>query len=91
MDVRQLIGKQFRYQSKYGLSDWIDTVKDITTQNEMVFDPPLTLKVIQEGEPYKASECKIIGVKCKLFVVSERGEQHYEFDNCVFKDEDYVG
>jgi hypothetical protein len=88
MDVRQLIGKQFRYQGKYGLSDWTDTVKDIVTQNEIVFDPPLTMKVIKGNESYKASECKIIGFKYKLFVVSEKSEQHYEFYDCIFKDED---
>lgn len=85
MDVRQLIGKKFRYQSKYGLSGWTDTVKDIITQNDIVFDPPLTLEDLKSG-PYKASKFKVIGFKCKLFVVSERGEQHYEFDDCIFND-----
>ena len=86
MDVRQLIGKKFRYQSKYGLSDWTDTVKGIITQNEIVFDPPLTMNVLKGEEIYKARKCKVIGFKCELFVVSERGEQHYEFENCIFND-----
>ena len=86
MDVRKLIGKKFRYQSKHGLSDWTDTVKDIVTLNDIVFDPPLTMNTLTGDEIFKASKFKIIGFKCKLFVVSEGGEQHYEFDNCIFND-----
>ncbi len=86
MDVRQLIGKQFRYKGKYGLSNWTDTVKDIITQNDIEFDPPLTMSVLTGDEIFKARKCKVIGFKCKLFVVSEKGEQYYEFDDCIFSD-----
>ena len=50
MDVRKLIGKKFRYQSKHGLSDWTDTVKDIVTLNDIVFDPPLTMNTLTGDE-----------------------------------------
>jgi len=38
MDVRQLIGKQFRYKGKYGLSDWTDTYlkKETNITNLMI-------------------------------------------------------
>lgn len=88
MDVRQLIGKKFRYQSKYGLSDWEDTVKDIITQNNIEFDPPLNMSALMGDELFKARKCKVIGFSIKLFVVSEKSEQHYEFYDCIFKDED---
>ena len=28
-DYNELIGKQFQYKSKYGLSEWIGTIKEI--------------------------------------------------------------
>ena len=82
--MKQLVGKQFKYKGQYGLSTWTDKVKAIRSHNSVEFDGPLDLKVPKEGEPFKASKSKIIGMKYKFFVVSERSEQNYEFEDCIF-------
>ena len=83
-DMKGLVGKKFRYKGDYGLSTWTDKVKAIRSHNSVEFDVPLDLKVPKEGEPFKASKSKIIGMKYKFFVVSERSEQNYEFEDCIF-------
>ena len=83
-DMRGLVGKKFRFKGQYGLSTWTDKVKAIRSQNNVEFDVSLDLKVPKEGEPFKANQFKIIGMKYKFFVVSERSEQNYEFEDCIF-------
>jgi hypothetical protein len=83
-DIPRFVGKKFRYNGKYGLSTWTDKVKAIRSHNSVEFDAPLDLKVPKEGEPFKAGQFKIIGMKYKFFVVSERSEQNYEFEDCIF-------
>jgi len=83
-DMRSLVGKNFKFKGQYGLSTWTDKVKAIRSHNSVEFDVPLDLKVPKEGEPFKASKSKIIGMKYKFFVVSERSEQNYEFEDCIF-------
>ena len=83
-DMRSLVGKNFKFKGQYGLSTWTDKVKAIRSHNSVEFDEPLDLKVPKEGEPFKAQPFKIIGMKYKFFVVSERSEQNYEFEDCIF-------
>ena len=83
-DMKSLVGKNFRYNGQYGLSLWTDKVKAIRSHNSVEFDAPLDLKVPKDGEPFNASKSKVIGMKYKFFVVSERSEQNYEFEDCIF-------
>jgi len=83
-DMKRLVGKQFRYKGQYGLSLWTDKVKAIISHNDVQFDVPLDFELPKEGEPFKAQQFKIIGMKYKFFVVSERSEQNYEFEDCIF-------
>ena len=83
-DMKQLVGKQFKYKGQYGLSTWTDKVKAIRSHHSVHFDIPLDFEVPKEGEPFKAQQFKIIGMKYKFFVVSERSEQNYEFEDCIF-------
>lgn len=36
-DTKELIGKKFRYNGNYGLSNWIDTVHHLYDFNECIF------------------------------------------------------
>lgn len=83
-DMKSLVGKKFRYKGDYGLSTWTDKVKAIRPHHSIEFDAPLNLNVPKEGEPFKAEQFKIIGMKYRFFVVSERSEQNYEFEDCIF-------
>jgi len=83
-DMKNLVGKEFKYKGKYGLSTWTDKVKAIRSHNSVEFDPPLNMNTLIGDEISKARKCKIIGMKYKFFVVSERSEQNYEFEDCVF-------
>lgn len=83
-DMKNLVGKEFKYKGKYGLSTWTDKVKAIRSHNSVEFDPPFTMNTLIGDEISKARKCKIIGMKYKFFVVSERSEQNYEFEDCVF-------
>jgi hypothetical protein len=83
-DMKRLVGKEFRYKGQYGLSLWTDKVKAIRPHHSIEFDAPFELKVPKDGEPFNASKSKIIGMKYKFFVVSERSEQNYEFEDCIF-------
>ena len=83
-DMKSLVGKNFRYKGQYGLSTWTDKVKAIRSHHSIEFDAPFELKVPKDGEPFKAEQLKIIGMKYKFFVVSERSEQNYEFEDCIF-------
>lgn len=83
-DIPRFVGKKFRFQSKYGLSTWTDTVKRISFRQGIVFDKPLKFKVPKKGEDFKAEKINIIGYKIELDVISSRSGQVYEFDKCVF-------
>ena len=83
-DMRSLVGKNFKFKGQYGLSTWTDKVKAIRSHNSVQFDVPLDFKLPKEGEPFKVHPFKIIGTKYKFFVVSERSEQNYEFEDCIF-------
>jgi len=83
-DIPSFVGRKFRYNGKYGLSTWTDTVKRISYRQGIVFDKPFKIKVPKKGEEFKAEKINIIGYRIILDVVSSRSEQVYEFDNCVF-------
>ena len=83
-DMKSLVGKQFKYNGQYGLSTWTDKVKAIRPHHSIEFDPPLNMNTLMGDELFKARKCKILGMKYKFFVVSERSEQNYEFEDCIF-------
>jgi hypothetical protein len=83
-DIPSFVGRKFRYNGKYGLSTWTDTVKRISYRQGIVFDKPFKIFVPKKGEEFKAEKINIIGYRIILDVVSSRSEQVYEFDNCVF-------
>ena len=83
-DMRSLVGKDFKFKGQYGLSTWTDKVKAIRAHNSVEFDVPLDLKVPKENGLLNPLTSKIIGMKYKFFVVSERSEQNYEFEDCIF-------
>jgi len=82
-DMRSLVGKNFKFKGQYGLSTWTDKVKAIRSHNSVEFDAPLDFKLAKEGLLNPLTS-KIIGMKYKFFVVSERSEQNYEFEDCIF-------
>lgn len=83
-DMKGLVGKKFRYKGDYGISTWTDKVKAIRPHTSIEFDAPLDFELPKDDEPFKAQQFKIIGMKYKFFVVSERSEQNYEFEDCIF-------
>ena len=83
-DIPKFVGRKFRYNGKYGLSTWTDTVKRISYRQGIVFDKPLKFKVPKKGEDFKAEKLNIIGYNIELDVISSRSGQVYEFKNCVF-------
>jgi len=85
-DTNQLIGKKFKYKGKYGLSEWTDIVKDVTSQHSIVFDKSLNLYVPKKGEEFKAEKLSVIGYKYILQIRATRTNNWYEFENCIFVD-----
>jgi hypothetical protein len=83
-DIPRFVGRKFRYNGKYGLSIWTDTVKRISYRQGIAFDPPFDLKAIGIGKNFKAEKLNIIGHTIELDVISSRSGQVYEFENCVF-------
>jgi hypothetical protein len=83
-DTPRFVGRKFRYNGKYGISDWTDTVKRISYRQGIVFDKPFKIFVPKKGEEFKAEKINIIGYKIILDVISSRSGQVYEFENCVF-------
>lgn len=83
-DMKSLVGKNFRYKGDYGLSTWTDKVKAIRPHHSIEFEAPIKFDMPKDGEPFKDQQFKIIGMKYKFFVVSERSEQNYEFEDCIF-------
>ena len=78
MNLDDLIGKEFKYEGKYGLSDWTDTVHKIHI-NRGIHTNWSSFKQNKE-------DFKIIGFTYELYVVSSRSKHHYEFKNCIFID-----
>jgi hypothetical protein len=72
-DLKSLIGKEFRYNGKYGLSTWTDVVKNIEVIHGIDTNPQLPIK------PFE-----IYGYKYYLQVRSTRGNQVYDFNDCIF-------
>ena len=83
-DIPSFVGRKFRYNGKYGLSIWTDTVKRISYRQGIVFDKPLNFKVPKKGEDFKAEKINIIGYNIELDVISSRSGQVYSFKDCVF-------
>jgi hypothetical protein len=81
-DLSTLIGKEFRYNGKYGLSDWVDEVKNIEPIMGLHTNWTKTLKPLKEGE--EPNKFEIYGHIINLYVRSTRGNHLYEFENCVF-------
>jgi len=81
-DLSTLIGKEFRYESKYGISDWVDKVKNIEPIMGLHTNFTKSLKPLKEGEEPKKFE--IYGHIINLYVRSTRGNYLYEFEKCVF-------
>lgn len=87
-NLNTLIGKQFKYNGKYGLSNWTDTVKKIYPRQIIHFDPPFKIiKPNSNGIVKKILDTKFIGVSYEFQVVSSRGGQVYDFKDCIFIDE----
>ena len=82
-DLSSLIGKEFRYKSKYGVSNWTDKVKNVETIMGIHTNWTESLKPVKEGEERKKFE--IYGHIINLYVRSTRGRNHlYELENCIF-------
>ena len=83
MDLSYLIGKEFKYKGKYGLSEWTDVVSSIEVMQGVEFDKPFIIN----GE-FKAEKVKIIGFKYNLHIRATRTNNVYEFENCIFLEND---
>lgn len=75
VDLNQLVGKKFRYISEYGLSEWSDTVKAI-----------IPIQGIHTN--FFKSDSRPIGFTYELHVVASETGHHYEFNKCIFLDND---
>lgn len=82
-DTTKLVGKEFRYKSKYGISNWTDKVKNIEYVLGIETNIELPIKPYVEGQTKK--EFELYGYKYKLLVRSTRANQVYDFNDCVFK------
>ncbi|HBW85696.1 MAG TPA: hypothetical protein DEF82_02830 [Crocinitomicaceae bacterium] len=87
-DLNQLVGKKFRYISEYGLSEWSDTVTAIiplqgihTNYFKSNLIPKIDIDEVQD--PYK-----ILGFSYELQVVASETGHHYEFNKCIFLNND---
>ncbi len=81
-DLSTLVGKEFRYNGKYGLSTWTDKVKNIETNMGLHTNFRESLKPAKEGEERKKFE--VYGHTVNLYVRSTRGNHLYELENCIF-------
>jgi hypothetical protein len=77
-NLNELVGKKFRYNGKYGVSEWTDTVLAVTTHHG----------IHTNFENYRKSpdrvKLEIYGSTYQLFVIAFRTGHHYEFERCVF-------
>lgn len=74
-DLNQLVGKKFRYVGAFGLSLWSDTVKAI-----------IPIQGIHTN--FFKSDSRLIGFTYELQVVASETGHHYEFNKCIFLDND---
>jgi len=81
-DLSSLIGKEFRYKSKYGISNWSDKVKNIEYVLGIETNIELPIKPYVESQTKK--ELKLYGYTYKLLVRSTRADQVYDFNDCIF-------
>ena len=81
-NLSSLIGKEFRYKGKYGLSTWTDNIKNIEPIMGIDTNWTEALKPIKEGEDRKKFE--ILGHTINLYVRSTRGNHLYELEKCIF-------
>ncbi len=81
-DLSTLVGKEFRYNGKYGLSTWTDKVKNIETNMGLHTNFRESLKPAKKGEERKKFE--VYGHTVNLYVRSTRGNHLYELENCIF-------
>jgi hypothetical protein len=81
-DTTKLVGKEFRYKSKYGISNWSDKVKNIEYVLGIETNIELPIKPYVESQTKK--ELKLYGYTYKLLVRSTRADQVYDFNDCIF-------
>jgi hypothetical protein len=77
-NLNDLVGRKFRYNGKYGLSEWTDTVLAVTAHFGAHINwtnwrkAPDQVKLEIQGNTYQ------------LFVIAFRTGHHYEFERCIF-------
>jgi hypothetical protein len=81
-NLSSLIGKKFRYKSKYGLSDWTDKVKNI--ESNFGIHTNWNKRLISRKEGEEPINFEIYGCIINLYVRSTRGNHVYELENCIF-------
>lgn len=79
-DLNTIVGKRFRYNGEYGLSDWSDTVLAITTYHGIHTN---FTKALKEKIPVE-----VVGYTYDLRVVAFKTGYLYEFNKCIFLDND---
>ena len=79
-DLNTLVGKRFRYNGEYGLSDWSDTVLAITTYHGIHTN---FTKALKEKIPVE-----VLGNIYDLRVVAFKTGYLYEFNKCIFLDDE---
>ena len=73
-DMKSLVGKEFRYKGKYGLSIWTDKVKEIRPHHSVQFEVPIKFGPPKENGLLNPLTSKIIGMKYKFFVANNSWE-----------------
>lgn len=81
-NLSSLVGKKFRYKSKYGLSDWTDKVKNI--EPIMGIHTNWDKRLISRKEGEDPIKFEIYGHIINFYVRSTRGNHVYELENCIF-------
>lgn len=81
-DLSELVGKEFRYQSKHGISTWVDKVKNIEPIMGIQINLKESLKSIKKDEEPQKRE--VVGHTINLYVRSTRGNHLYKLEKCVF-------
>lgn len=87
-NLNQLVGKRFRYFGEYGLSEWSDTVMAIIPIQGMhtnFFKSDLNPRADKDKEQLPLG---ILGFTYKLCVIAFKTGHHYEFNNCIFLEDE---
>ena len=79
----------FSYSTKAGVSALISDLVIAPKKNELIEKAEQEVNEVErlymDGAITNGErKSKIIGMKYKFFVVSERSEQNYEFEDCIF-------